>query len=75
MKQTAVEWLANEFYEKLEVRGDGALFNDLVNQAKEMELHQIIDAHGNQQKKSGGITNYTYILTGEDYYNEVYKKN
>ena len=40
MKQTAVEWLANEFYEKLEVRGDGALFNDLVNQAKEMEKQQ-----------------------------------
>ena len=40
MKQTAVEWLANEFYEKLEVKGDGALFNDLVNQAKEMEKQQ-----------------------------------
>ena len=40
MKQTAVEWLANEFYEKLEVKGDGALFNDLVDQAKEMEKQQ-----------------------------------
>jgi hypothetical protein len=40
MKQTAVEWLANEFYEKLEVKGDGALFNDLVNQAKEIEKQQ-----------------------------------
>ena len=40
MKQSAVEWLSNEFYEKLEVKGDGALFNDLVNQAKEMEKEQ-----------------------------------
>ena len=40
MKQTAVEWLANEFYEKLEVKGDGALFNDLVDQAKEIEKQQ-----------------------------------
>ena len=40
MKQTAVEWLANEFYEKLEVKGDGALFNDLVNQAKELQKQQ-----------------------------------
>ena len=40
MERTAVEWLANEFYEKLEVKGDGALFNDLVNQAKEMEKQQ-----------------------------------
>jgi len=39
----------------------------------ELEKQQIIDAHGNQQKKSGGITNYTYILTGEEYYNENFK--
>ena len=42
---TAVEWLANEFYEKFEMKGDGALFNDLLNQAKEMEKQQIKDAH------------------------------
>lgn len=40
MKQTAVEWLANELYEKFEMKGDGALFNDLLNQAKEMEKKQ-----------------------------------
>jgi len=45
MKQTAVEWLANEFYEKLEVKGDGALFNDLVNQAKKIEKQQMIEMH------------------------------
>jgi hypothetical protein len=39
----------------------------------ELEKQQIIDAHGNQQKKSCGITNYTYILTGEKYYNENFK--
>jgi hypothetical protein len=39
----------------------------------ELEKQQIIDAHGNKEKKSGGITNYTYILTGEEYYNENFK--
>ena len=39
----------------------------------ELEKQQIIDAHGNKEKKSGGITNYTYILTGEKYYNENFK--
>jgi hypothetical protein len=39
-----------------------------------MEKQQIIDAHGNQQKKSGGVSNYTYILTGEKYYNETFNK-
>jgi hypothetical protein len=39
----------------------------------ELEKQQIIDAHGNKEKKYGGITNYTYILTGEEYYNENFK--
>jgi hypothetical protein len=39
----------------------------------ELEKKQLIDAHGNKEKKSGGITNYTYILTGEEYYNENFK--
>jgi hypothetical protein len=39
----------------------------------ELEKQQLIDAHGNKEKKSGGITNYTYILTGEQYYNENFK--
>jgi hypothetical protein len=38
-----------------------------------LEKQQIIEAHGNKEKKSGGITNYTYILTGEEYYNENFK--
>ncbi len=39
----------------------------------ELEKQQLIEAHGNKEKKSGGITNYTYILTGEEYYNENFK--
>ena len=72
--KTAVEWL----HEKLAQSSQEELVGNInlwFQQAKEMEKQQIIDAHGNKEKKSGGITNYTYILTGEDYYNEVYKKN
>jgi len=39
----------------------------------ELEKIQIISAHGNQTRKSGGVSNYTYILTGEEYYNETFK--
>ncbi len=39
----------------------------------ELEKQQIIDAHGNQTKKSGGVTNHTYILTGEEYYKQQFK--
>jgi hypothetical protein len=39
----------------------------------ELEKIQIISAHGNQTRKTGGVSNYTYILTGEEYYKEIYK--
>ena len=42
---TAVEWLANELYEKFEMKGDGALFNDLLNKANTMFEQQIINAN------------------------------
>jgi hypothetical protein len=67
MKKTAVEWLA-----QIEIEL-GYIPIDILQQAKEMEKQQIIDAHGNKEKKYGGITNYTYILTGEEYYNENFK--
>lgn len=68
MKQTAVEWLA----EKLRIEFGFAFSNNILEEAKEMEKQQIIDAHGNQQKKFGGVSNYTYILTGEKYYEETF---
>jgi hypothetical protein len=63
--KTAVEWLCEQYHLKQDI--------EIVKEAKEMEKQQIIDAHGNKEKKSGGITNYTYILTGEQYYNENFK--
>lgn len=43
MKQTAVEWLINELYEKFEMRGDGLLYDEILDQAKEMEKKQAIE--------------------------------
>ena len=65
---TAVEWLA----EKLRIEFGFAFSNNILEEAKEMEKQQIIDAHGNQEKKSRGVSNYTYILTGEKYYEETF---
>ena len=66
MKQSAVEWLANELYEKFEMKGDGALFNDLLNQANKMFEQQIEDA-------------YKYSVNGnilaEQYYKETFGKS
>ena len=40
----------------------------------ELEKQQIIDAHGNKLKKSKGVTNYEYWLTGETYYQQTFEK-
>jgi hypothetical protein len=66
MKQTAVEWLANELYLSFEMKGDGALFNDLLNQAKEMEKQQIKTSF-----RDGFLNN---DKNSEQYYNETFNK-
>jgi len=67
---SAVEYLEEKL---LELFGDHLPF-ELLDEAKEIEKQQIIDAHGNKTKKSGSISNATYILTGEEYYKEKFKK-
>jgi hypothetical protein len=69
MKQTAVDFLKK----MLKDNSSEVFEGNIWEQAKEMEKQQIIDAHGIKEKKSGGVTNYTYILSGEEYYNENFK--
>ena len=58
-KQTAVEWLI----EKLEIFATEDEMN-FIEQAKEMEMQQIIDAYE---------TSHISMMTSEQYYNETYK--
>ena len=61
MKQTAVEWLINK------LDGENHLsineINRVVEQAKEMEKEQIIEANKNKMP----------FISGEEYYNETFK--
>ena len=70
MKQTAVEWLV----EKLSyTTSDGTIIshhfiiNKLVEQAKEMEKGQIIEAHSDGRRRQ--------VDNSEQYYNETFKTN
>jgi hypothetical protein len=69
MKQSAVEWLIEQ-WPVLESQ----IPERILNQAKEMEKQQIIDAHGSKLKNSRGTSNFEYWYTGEQYYNETFKK-
>lgn len=67
-KQTAVEWLAKELYEKMEMKGDGEIFDKILEQAKEMEKQQMFEFW------NGGIDcTEERGKSFEQYYKETYE--
>jgi hypothetical protein len=63
---TAVEWLESEMLKP------NLSMKDIIEQAKEMEKQQIIDAHGIKTKSIN--QDQSEIITGRQYYNETFKK-
>ena len=63
MKQTAVEWLVI----KLPLGVKGAIL-DKIEQAKEMEKEQIIDAY-----YQGDADSHNIHVDADEYYNETFK--
>jgi hypothetical protein len=69
MKQTAVEWLA-EMTSKL-----GYVSADILEQAKEMEKEQIIDAHIEGQRVFDKYPHTQWTNDkAEQYYNETFEQ-
>jgi hypothetical protein len=62
MKQTAVEWLAEHLCNEMNFD-----YWKAVEQAKEMEKQQIIDAYETE------LYQYKTEISAEEYYNENYK--
>ena len=65
--KTAVEFLVEQ------ITNSTMPVRKAIEQAKEMEKQQIIEAHGNKLKKSKDEGNYEYWFSGEDYYNKTFK--
>jgi hypothetical protein len=65
-QQTAIEWFALKLYEKFEMRGDGKVFNEILNKAKEMEKQRL------EQFYKYGLTD-GYNDSFEQHYNETFK--
>jgi hypothetical protein len=59
MKQTAVEWLIDQYCK-------GNYLIEIADQAKEMERQQIIDAYNE------GLSNWDSEQEAEQYYTETY---
>ena len=67
MKQTAVEWLEQQYQKQITF-----LYREDFEQAKEMEEKQIIDAYVKKLPIEDGI--FTAIDKGKQYYNETFKE-
>ena len=63
-KQTAVEWLADNIHYLHSTK-----WNDILEQAKEMEKQQIIEACNQIE-----VIGLDHELPGEKYYNETFNK-
>ena len=79
MKQTAVEWLV----EKLITEFRFSFSDNILEQAKEMEKQQIIDAYNNciKDRYNNALVDMGFkeksekcYNTGEQYYNKTFKK-
>lgn len=78
MRQTAVEWLAKELYEKFEMKGDGILFDEFLKQAQKMEKQQIMEAYDSGWERADETKHKAYTTLedrGSNYYNETFKTN
>jgi hypothetical protein len=72
-KQTAVKWLEKEFVKLESTIGVHGVMYELIEQAKEMEKEQIIDAFGvGCHLESKRLIGYHDVA--QQYYNETYKK-
>lgn len=73
-KQTAVEWLEKEFIKLESTIGVHGVMYELIEQAKEMEKQQIMDAHrhGFTEGTCFGATTIYKFISAEQYYNETF---
>jgi hypothetical protein len=63
-KETAVDWLFSQIPDHLRLTRSGF---EMLQQAKEMEKQQIIEAYERGDK-------YKFEVPGEQYYNETYEQ-
>ena len=73
-KQTSAEWLFKQLWETPK---DKFTWYAILEQAKQMEKNQIIDAyrHGFTEGTCFGATTIYKFISAEEYYNETYKQD
>ena len=67
-KQLATEWLMEQLYENVEIIGGGNVLDALLDEAKEMEKENIIEAFYDGEENS-----HKYKSSPTLYFNETFK--
>ncbi len=73
IEKSTVELFAEELYEKFEMKGDGEVYQSLLDKFKELEKERIIKAYN--EDLHGGLSGHRKFNDGEDYYNKTYGGN
>jgi hypothetical protein len=75
--QTAVEWLWEKIDNTIPYQNSETAkkFNELLEQAKEMEKEQIIDSFEIGYDNGARVQEGSSIYHGGNYYNETFKKD
>ncbi len=69
-QQTAVDWLFIQLYEKFEMKGDGNEMDKILEQAKQMEREQIMNAFDIRKIDIA----FDKKTTSDHYYTQTYGK-
>lgn len=74
-KQTAVEWLLDQLIAigQLEIPEGSNVVTSIVEQAKEVEEQQIMDAFEVGYENGACVNEGKSIYHGSNYYNEIFK--
>ena len=68
---TSIEWLALALYDNAEMKAEGGVIDQIVEEAKEMHKQEIIEAHGEEQSYLQYDGSWKR-MNGEQYYQETF---
>lgn len=66
-QQTAVEWFLYQLYNKMEIKGDRKVFDEIIIEAFTSEREQIMMAFND-----GKVNSVINKKNAEEYYNDLY---
>lgn len=73
-KQSSVEWLAQAIYDKMKMKGDGKVFQGILDEAKALHRKEIAKTWDDSldNLKARGMNEMRAYTDFDEYYNETF---